>query len=98
MTDEDHGVLGVGTENAWNWFYGLACECVDAVGRDYDLGLERMVSRLVKEGIPRQILEDECKAYIHTAIHREELDGMEPEEIIEKGLGAGIEDSRRRRQ
>jgi hypothetical protein len=61
--------------SSWDWFFGIACEEWDATG-DHEKALERMVDRLAM-GIPRAVLEAECRAYISTASCREELASLE---------------------
>jgi hypothetical protein len=74
---------------AWDWFYGLACECIDAANGDERLGTALMVDRLITNGVPREVWEDECSGYINTAAIRDELQDMLPEDVIVMGLGAG---------
>jgi hypothetical protein len=81
--------------SAWDWFYSVACQCVDQCGGDADLGAQMMVERLVARPPPREVWEDEVRAYCHTASVRRQLEGMSDEEIIEEGLAAGMRERRR---
>jgi hypothetical protein len=56
---------------AWDWFYSLACECIDGANGDEHRGVELMVDRLMAGSIPREVWEDECRAYINTAAIRD---------------------------
>jgi hypothetical protein len=78
--------------SSFGWLLDLAERCVGEAKGDRDLALEMMVS----ECIPRWVLEGEFSSYIETALHRDEIADLEPEEIIRRGLEAGIRNARRR--
>jgi hypothetical protein len=52
---------------SWDWFFERACEAWDATG-DFDAALAMMVDRLAA-GIPKEVLAQECGAYISAASH-----------------------------
>jgi hypothetical protein len=72
--------------SSWDWYFARACEAIDAARGDEAEGLRLLVDRLSK-GIPRSVLEDEMRAYIHTAKHRDELEDMDALDVIRLGLG-----------
>jgi hypothetical protein len=71
----------------WDWYFDLAERCVKEAKGDGDLALEMMVSECLK-GIPRWVLEEEFWAYIEATLHKDEIEEMEPEEIIQQALEA----------
>jgi hypothetical protein len=82
--------------SSWDWYFELAERCVDQCDGDRERAIEMMVKRCL-EGIPQWVLEHECRSYIDTALHHDEIEGMEPEEIIKRGLEVGMVDAQRRR-